>query len=409
VTWTIADKCYAGSTYSATFTINETPAPVLVCAQNMTVSACQTQAEVDAAYAAWLASATMAQGCNAVMTNNSGDAPTAFLAGTKIVTFTVTSDCGAATLTCTATFTVLPCVLCTYTQGYYGNAGGKSSDGTNTYTTAGLIEHSIASYGGTMTIGLPGHSVLISTGSASCVIARMPGGSGIGILPAGNISICNYNLLSKQGRITNKLLAQTIALGLNLGIGTPLGSLDLTQGWIIEGGAIVKIDQSVIDAIIGDKTVAGLFDLANRALGGQTVGVSLTAIAGAVDMINNAFDGCRKLLGYTNLNPSLPQQLLPIVVKNADFSNNVDMKVYPNPFSDKTTFEFTSAYEAHAILEIHNILGQKVVTLVDRIVKEGVLNRVEYQPLNQLPGIYMYRLMLDNTIQTGKIVYTRND
>jgi len=83
--------------------------------------------------------------------------------------------------------------------------------------------------------------------------------------------------------------------------------------------------------------------------------------------------------------------------------------VYPNPFGSKTTFEFTSAYDARAVLEIHNVLGQKVTTLMDRIVKEGVLNKVEYQPLDQLPGIYTYRLMLDNTIQTGKIVYTKNE
>jgi len=85
------------------------------------------------------------------------------------------------------------------------------------------------------------------------------------------------------------------------------------------------------------------------------------------------------------------------------------IRVYPNPFGSKTTFEFTSAQDARAVLEVHNILGQKVITLMDRIVKEGVVNRIEYQPLDQLGGIYTYRLMLNNTIQTGKIVYTKND
>jgi hypothetical protein len=170
-----------------------------------------------------------------------------------------------------------------------------------------------------------------------------------------------------------------------------------------------KIDQAVIDAITGAKTIAGLFNLANRALGGQTVGASLTAIAGAVDMINNAFDGCRIFLGYMDEKLLCPLQEPPVMVKYALLSNNVDLKVFPNPFGDKVTFEFTSYYDAHAVLEVHNILGQKVITLMDRVVKEGVLNRIEYQPLDQLRGIYTYRLMLDNTIQTGKIVYTRND
>ena len=48
-----------------------------------------------------------------------------------------------------------------------------------------------------------------------------------------------------------------------------------------------------------DKTVQGLFDLANTALGGgSTNGLSLSEIAGAVDAINNAFDGCRIFIGY---------------------------------------------------------------------------------------------------------------
>ena len=87
--------------------------------------------------------------------------------------------------------------------------------------------------------------------------------------------------------------------------------------------------------------------------------------------------------------------------------STIPLKVYPNPFVNNITFEFTSGHDAHAVLEIHNMLGQRIVTLMDKPVKEGVLNRVEYLPVNQLPGIYTYRLMLDSRIQTGKIVYNK--
>jgi hypothetical protein len=83
------------------------------------------------------------------------------------------------------------------------------------------------------------------------------------------------------------------------------------------------------------------------------------------------------------------------------------MKVYPNPFKKDITFEFVSAKDTHAVLEITNILGQKITTLMDSKVKMGVVNRIEYQPKNVVPGILIYRLILDGKVQNGRIVYQK--
>ncbi len=52
--------------------------------------------------------------------------------------------------------------------------------------------------------------------------------------------------------------------------------------------------------LLPNKTVQGLFDMASMALGGGDLppGVTLSALASAVDVINNAFDGCRISMGY---------------------------------------------------------------------------------------------------------------
>ena len=84
------------------------------------------------------------------------------------------------------------------------------------------------------------------------------------------------------------------------------------------------------------------------------------------------------------------------------------LNVYPNPFNNVVTIEFTSQKDAHAVLEIHNSLGQKVTTLLDRNVEQGVLNRVEYAPINQASGIYLYQLKLDNAVFVGKLIYNRD-
>jgi hypothetical protein len=72
----------------------------------------QTQAAVNAAFAAWLATASGTGGCNGVLTNNNSGAPAAG-GGSTTVTFTYTSSCAPLTTTCQATFTVLPPVSLT--------------------------------------------------------------------------------------------------------------------------------------------------------------------------------------------------------------------------------------------------------------------------------------------------------
>ena len=83
-----------------------------------------------------------------------------------------------------------------------------------------------------------------------------------------------------------------------------------------------------------------------------------------------------------------------------------DLKVYPNPFNTRVTFEFVSGKDANARLDIFNMPGQKVTTLLDRPVEKGVLNRIEYLP-DVAPGVLFYRFTLDNEIFNGKLIYNK--
>jgi hypothetical protein len=84
-----------------------------------------------------------------------------------------------------------------------------------------------------------------------------------------------------------------------------------------------------------------------------------------------------------------------------------ELKVYPNPFNEKVTFEFVSAKDTHALLEINNILGQRITTLLDAQVKKGVENRIEYTPKDVVPGILIYRLIIDGKVQNGRVIYKK--
>ena len=81
------------------------------------------------------------------------------------------------------------------------------------------------------------------------------------------------------------------------------------------------------------------------------------------------------------------------------------MKVFPNPFTDKVTFEFVSAIDAYGKLDIYSITGQHVARVMDRQVLAGELNRINYDPGHNITGVYLYRLDLSGDIQIGRIIY----
>ncbi|MBL0295422.1 MAG: hypothetical protein IPQ04_14550, partial [Saprospiraceae bacterium] len=61
-----------------TFTVLPAPEITFVCGEDMTTAPCQTQAAIDAAYAAWVASnGTVTGGCEATLTRTMDAVPNA--------------------------------------------------------------------------------------------------------------------------------------------------------------------------------------------------------------------------------------------------------------------------------------------------------------------------------------------
>ena len=79
---------------------------------------------------------------------------------------------------------------------------------------------------------------------------------------------------------------------------------------------------------------------------------------------------------------------------------------YPNPFNPSTTIPFTLKHDSDVILEVYNMLGQRVAVLVDSYLPSG---RHEY-PWNagDLPsGMYVYRITAGRTTQTNTLTLVK--
>ncbi|MNX75577.1 hypothetical protein D3C86_1070550 [compost metagenome] len=404
VTYKVTDKCYE-TTISRDFTITKVDLLNVLSPPNKTVVCGENP---DGAFAAWIAGFKFTGGCAGnVQATDLSQFVKPQIGTALVIEYVVSNNC--ETIKKVSTFLITPCTtpICTYTQGAYGNVGGMACVGGQSYTTKALIAKALSAYpGGTMTIGLVGKSVLVSNNQADIngVIAVLPGGGASKVLANGNphISALPASYL-KKGKLDNTLLAQTITLGLNLGIDSELSKFKLQAGILAiaqpDGGCGSKtpkirscnpdgtvsneykyytIPNNVVSKLAGDKTVGDLFNLANQALGGgSTYGLSLSDIASLVDLINNAFDECRIAIGY-NIQPlacvatqeSIVTQTPPatetaVVESTAKESKKPGFDAYPVPFKDYITIRYNFDYASNVKIELFDISGKLLSSETD--------------------------------------------
>jgi hypothetical protein len=93
--------------------------------------------------------------------------------------------------------------------------------------------------------------------------------------------------------------------------------------------------------------------------------------------------------------------------KNGQFSTKVfEYKLhqnYPNPFNPTTTINWQVAVGSKVELSVYNILGQKVITLVDQYMHAGQY-QVEWNGANFSSGVYFYRLDAGNYSEIRKMI-----
>ena len=81
---------------------------------------------------------------------------------------------------------------------------------------------------------------------------------------------------------------------------------------------------------------------------------------------------------------------------------------FPNPFNPTTMIRFDVPRREHVVLEVFDVVGQKVATLLNRDVEPGehtiVFSVWEYQLSS---GLYFYRMVAGSYTETKKFVVQR--
>lgn len=82
------------------------------------------------------------------------------------------------------------------------------------------------------------------------------------------------------------------------------------------------------------------------------------------------------------------------------------MQNYPNPFNPRTSIAFTLPTDGHVSLDVYNLLGEHVVTLLTTPLGVG-RHAVEWDASNFPSGVYIYRLTTNSFIQARKLIVAK--
>jgi len=342
---------------------------------------------------------------------------------------------------------------CTYTQGFYGNTGGKGCSAQGEQSTALQMMTSVLPSGSTNFGNGSKRFELFSTDLTNGNIFKMlPGGK----TPAALKGYATYSVTStwpnvpierkgsNDGKIANNLLSQTMVLYFNIGqnLAFNLASLKITGPYLITAKAencgtrlaipyedlYTIIPQGVIDymstayASSGGATVGNLLRLANHILGGGSAG-SLTPsmVNSAVDAINRGFDECRVFIEFSAVQPGMIASRNAYIPKFAgadelsdqpsemlkDEPSKLKANAYFNPFGDKAIISFTPAENTTATVQVFSLNGVKVKDLFQGAVEGGRNYEFEFNDSAIGGTVFIYRIVTPLGSQVGRLIRTR--
>jgi len=79
---------------------------------------------------------------------------------------------------------------------------------------------------------------------------------------------------------------------------------------------------------------------------------------------------------------------------------------YPNPFNPLTHIKYELIKSTKVKIDIFNVLGQKVKTLVDTYKKAGIYS-IDFNGSEFASGVYFYRIKTDNFQKTRKMIFMK--
>jgi hypothetical protein len=423
VTFTATNTCGNGASCTASFTVPSTENIELSCPANVTANACQTQEQVNTAFANWL---TSVSGSGGTITTTPANlvAPPA-CGGAVIVEWKVIGTC--ASKICSATFTVAaPSSIIINCPDNLTLNTGLTQTQINAAYDAWLA--SVTASGG-CSIQLTNNSVsypvcgqtktIIWKATSSCGEEKtctasfavpacdVPVETGEGCTPGywkthSNAWGCGYTTKTKFFDVFTVITNYR-------GLPQKTTMLDaLNQN----GGGYNALARQAVGALLNachngvdypytpeeiKTAVVSMFNTGNATMGNKTF-IN-------VDTLKNEFNRANNL-GCPLSNQSAAREATTSL-EEKDSYTQLKVVAYPNPFVDVVRFTIESDVSGQARLDIVNMTGQKIATVYNGFIEANQSKQVQYKSETRVQENLIYIFTIGGKQVTGKLLRLR--
>jgi len=202
--------------------------------------------------------------------------------------------------------------------------------------------------------------------------------------------ICMPRIYDQADFVDNRLSGLLWAMGTtNLPVGI---ALDAGSYAVIEDGQITVFGST--PALVIDARSANYVDFPTFRDPGKAEPRQIAGFIGA------RLHAVRSTSQFRYVNPTSAR--LPST-ESATPSNAQLHQNFPNPFNPSTEIIFTLNGRSRATLRLYDMLGREVVTLLDEEKSAG-RHRVTWEAGKHASGVYYYRLVAGDFVQTRKLV-----
>ncbi|MFC0771618.1 hypothetical protein [Terrimonas alba] len=422
VTFTATNTCGNGASCTASFTVPSTENIQLSCPSNTTVNACQTQTEVNIAFANWLALVTSSGGT--ITTTPANPIAPSACGGSITVEWKVTGTCSSKT--CSATFTVAAAgnIVIDCPDNVTLNAGLTQQQINTAYdswlasvtasSVCGLkITNNSTAYpvcGQTATVTWKATSSCgdETTCSATFTVPAcdVPVETGEGCTPGywknhPKAWGCGYTTKSKFFDVFTVI---TNYRGLPQKT-TMLDALNQNGGGYSAlarhaTGALLNACHNAVDYPYTPEeikaAVVSMFNFGNAVIGNKTF-INVDTLKNEFERANNL--GCP--LNNSNNQPSAAREATSSLPESF---TQLKVAAYPNPFVDVVRFTIQSDVSGQARLDIVNMMGQKVATVYSGFIVANQSKQVEYRSATRVQENLIYIFTIGGKQVTGKLL-----